>query len=142
MSTDTPPDPVADASDVRDVIATDLGKSAIDTRLADAAFDNWRANDRDLSGMSDALRKRIEKNYAAYLIRATRDRDVQSGSWQSVSLDYDGSALDELRRRVRDLDPTDELLGQEGVTRRSAGGFDSARPHARDGIGDRGPREG
>lgn len=138
MSTDdTPPEPAADPDDVRGVIATDLDDDALNSKLDDAAFRNWRANNTD--EMIDPLRERIEKNLAAYLIRATRDRDVQSGSRQSAQLKYDGSALDELRRTVRDLDPSGELIKQQNVTRRKAGNFDSARPHSHDGIGDTGP---
>jgi hypothetical protein len=136
--TETPPEPLAAASDVRQLIATNLDGPTVNGFLDDAAFENWRAN--DIEAMGDPTRKRLEAALAAYDIRATRDRSIASGSRQSASLDYDGSALDELRRKVRDLDPSGDLLGDVHTTRRSAGEVASGRPHARDGIGDRGPR--
>lgn len=138
-SNDTPPEPLADASDVRSVIATDLDDATITSKIEDAAFRNWRVNNTD--EMIDPLRKRIEKNLAAYKIRATLDRDVQSGSRQSAQLKYDGSALDELRRTVRDLDPSGEIIKQANVSRSTTDGVSSGRPHSRDGIGDPGPRD-
>jgi hypothetical protein len=137
---ETPPDPLAEPSDVRQLIATNLDDPTVNGFLDDAAFANWRAN--DIEAMGDPTRKRLEAALAAYDIRATRDRSIASGDRQSASLEYDGSALDELRRKVRDLDPSGDLVGDVNTTRRTAGEVASGRPHSRDGIGDRGPPRG
>ena len=129
----------ASVSDVRGVIATDLEDSEIISTLEDAWFDNQRVN--DLAAMDDPLIEQIEKHLAAYKIRATRDRDLEKGKRKSVSMTYDGSALNELRRKVRDLDPSGELISQAGVTRRTGSHVSSARPHSKDGIGDRDVRD-
>ena len=124
--------------DVRGVISTDLENGVIHTKISDAEFRSKRVNDHEEMGTEHV--KQLIKHYAAFLIRTTLDRDVQSGKRKSVSLDYDGSALDELRRDVRDLDPSGELIEQTGVVRRTSDHVGSARPHSRDGIGDRGSR--
>lgn len=139
MSSSDPENPSGvEPSDVRGVINTDLEDTVINTKIADAEFRSQRVNDHD--EMGDQHVKQLIKHYAAFLIRTTLDRDVSQGSRKSVSLTYDGSALDELRRDVRDLDPSGELIEQTGVTRRTSDHVGSARPHSRDGIGDRGRR--
>lgn len=132
-ATDGPPDPLADADGVRGVIATDLSDSEINQFLDDAAFQNWRVN--DLDAMGDPTRQRIEKFLAAHDIRASRDRDFSSASRDSTDLTYDGSALKELRRKVRSLDPSGELVPPpDAATRRSAS-VGSAKLHGDDGLG-------
>lgn len=127
MSTATP-------AGVRSVIASDLDDDVLDSFIDDAEFRSGRVNDHASMG-SEHLTQLI-RYYAALLVRSFRDRALDSGSRRSVKLSYDGSALDELRQQVRDLDPSGELASQPGVTRRQATHVGSARPHSRDGIGD------
>lgn len=99
MSTATP-------ADVRNVIATDLTNSDIQPFLDDASAEIDEEVETDLSTSKET---RLEKYYAAYLIRAVRDRSISSASRQSADVDYEGSSLDELRRQVQRLDPSGAL---------------------------------
>lgn len=99
----------ATPSDVRSAISTDLSDSEIQSYIDDAQFQNEQKN--DTGEMTTKHIRQLEKYYAAYLIRAFRDRALSSGSKESTSLDYDGSALSELRNYVDDLDPSGELAG-------------------------------
>ena len=132
-------DPLAEVSDVRDVIATKLDKGDINSWISDAAEENDEVNDTE--EMSDSLRKRIEKFYAAYLIRSIRDREAEKGRRNSVTIDYETASVEGLRRQVQSLDPSGELIpeeqdqGEPGVTRRTTR-VGSTRLHSADGIGD------
>jgi len=131
--------PLAEVSDVRDVIATKLDKGDIKSWIADAAEENAEVNDTE--AMSDSLRKRIEKFYASYLIRSIRDREAEKGRRNSVTINYETASVDGLRRQVQSLDPSGELIpeeqdqGEPGVTRRTTR-VGSTRLHGADGIGD------
>lgn len=99
----------ATPSDVRAVISTDLSDSEVLSYLDDAQFANEKSN--DTGDMTTEHIRQIEKYLAAFLIRSVRDRALASGNKESVSLDYDGSALAELRKKIKRLDPSGELAG-------------------------------
>lgn len=101
--------PTASASDVRGVVDTDLTTSEIDSFLADAQFDNERAN--DVSAMSTDHIRQLEKHLAALKIRLTKDRSIDSGTGASTRIDFDGSQVDFLRSKVDKLDPSGTLSG-------------------------------
>ena len=124
----------ATPDDVRVVISTDLDDPVIEKKIEDAEFRSKRVNNHSV--MDSEHIDQLIKHYAAFLVRTTLDRDLAGGSRQSVKIDYDGSALEELRQQVRDLDPSGELIGQQGVARRTSDHVGSARPHSRDGIMD------
>lgn len=128
--------PVAKPSAVRHVIATDLDDPDINWYLEGATHEI--AAHTDISGLSDGHRARLEAYMAAYDIRATKDRPLANASRPSVGLDYQGNALDNLRTKIRDLDPTegDELVPEPGVTRSTASHVGSARPHSEDDVRD------
>lgn len=128
--------PVAEPSTVRNIIATDLSDPDINFFLEGAAHEI--AKHTDISGLTDGHRKRLEAYMAAYDIRATRDRSLDNASRPSVGLDYEGNALDNLRSKIEDLDPTDgnELVPEPGVIRTTADHVDSARPHSEDDVRD------
>jgi hypothetical protein len=90
--------------------------------------------------MDDFHRRTLEKYFTAYKIRAWSDRDISQGSRESVSMTYDGSALEELERQVQRWDPSGELLPGEGDdpaagTQHRTASYGSASPHSADGIG-------
>lgn len=99
----------ATPSNVRSVISTDLSDSEIQSYIDDAVFANEQAN--DTAEMSTEHIRQLEKYLAAFLIRGVRDRALSSGNKESTSLDYDGSALSELRKKIKRLDPSGELAG-------------------------------
>lgn len=100
---------VATPQDVRDLIDTDLSDTEIQAYIDDAAIENELVN--DVSEQSTELTRMIEERYAAYLIRAVRERSKSSLSQESASLEYDGVPLEELRRLVARVDPSGELTG-------------------------------
>lgn len=100
MSTATP-------ANVKDLISTDLSNSKIQAYLDDAATENELVN--DVSEQSTELTRLIEERYAAFLIRAVRERAKSDLSQESASVSYDGSSLEELRRLVQRVDPSGEL---------------------------------
>lgn len=123
----------ATVGDVHGVIKTNLDQSRVVAKLEDAWYEAQRVN--DLEEMDDIDVHQLEKYLAAYLIRAMTDRAIASGDRQLVSLEYEGSSLDELRQQVRRRDPSGELPGDPNVTRRTADHVGSARPHSEDNIG-------
>lgn len=128
----------ASVSDVRGVINTEAEDGQIVSKLEDAWYDNQRVN--DVEAMDEIDVQMLEKYLAALDIRTTIDRSLSSGKRKSVSLTYEDSQVERLRAKVRDLDPSGELCPPSGVVRRTSDHVGSARPHSRDGIGDRGPR--
>lgn len=99
--------PEAVPGDVRDVIDTDESDSAIDAKLDDAAFDI----DRSVSeSLETEHRVKLEAHLAALYIRLSTDRSVESGSGASTRIDFDGSEIEWLQRRVERLDPSESLL--------------------------------
>jgi hypothetical protein len=113
-------DPLATPADVRREINTDLDGSALTDRIESAYEDIALAT--DIEQLNDLHRRKLETYYTAYLIRAWTDRDIEKGDRESVSLTYDGSALEELERKVQSLDPSGDLLpGEDGDA--SAGGL-------------------
>lgn len=100
---------VATPSDVRDLIDTDLSDQEIQAYLDDAATENKIVN--DVSEQTEEQKRLIEERYAAYLIRAVRERSRSSLSQESGSVEFDGVPLDELRRLVNRVDPSGELAG-------------------------------
>lgn len=100
---------VATPGDVRDLIETDLSDEEIQAYLDDAAAENEIVN--DVSEQSEEQQRLIEERYAAYLIRAVRERSRSSLSQESASVEFDGVPLDELRRLVARVDPSGELTG-------------------------------
>lgn len=107
--------PEATYTDVQAVISTDLGKTEIDPKLDDAAFDIDRTVDEDLG---TEHRVKLEAHLAALKIRLSTDRSIDSGSGASTRVDFDGSEVDWLRDQVQSLDPSGELGG--GAVRRQS----------------------
>lgn len=99
----------ATPSDVRAVISTDLSDSEIQSYIDDAQFANEEAN--DTAEMSTEHIRQLEKYLAAFLIRSFRERAKTDLSQESASVSYDGSALSELRKKIKRLDPSGELAG-------------------------------
>lgn len=100
--------PVADYTDVQDVISTDLGQTEIDPKLDDAAFDIDRAVEEDLDTEHQT---KLEAHLAALYIRLSTDRSIDSGKGASTQVDFDGSEVGWLRDQVQSLDPSGELGG-------------------------------
>lgn len=100
MSTATP-------TDVRGVIDTDLTDSEIQNYLDDAEFENTRTN--NVGSMTTEHVRQLEKHLAALYIVQSKDRSIASGSSESSRVEFDGSVVDWLRGKVKDLDPSGEL---------------------------------
>jgi hypothetical protein len=92
---------------VRGVIDTDLSDSEIQAKLDDAEYRNEQAN--DVSALSEATIRQIEKYLAALLIRETKDRPFKQASSSSRSVTYSGSSTRNLRARLDEVDPSGEL---------------------------------
>lgn len=108
---------IATPTDVKDLISTNLTDDEIQAYLDDAATENGIVN--DVSQMDDSQIRLIEERYAAFLIRAVRERAKTDLSQESASVSYDGSSLDELRRLVQRVDPSGELAGPNRDTDRT-----------------------
>lgn len=129
----------ATVGDVRGVIATDMTAEQIKSFLEDAWFTIKRKV--GYGSLSKPHAERLEKYYAAYLIRSFYDRALDNASRPSVGLDYEGSALENLKNKVDSLDPSDDLIPDDdsNVIRRKVSSINATRPHSKDGIGDDGP---
>lgn len=107
----------ADPSDVDPgVISTNLEDSTIQGYLDDATagaettipdYDEWESS----------RKRRLEKYYAALLIREFRDRPVSSASRETASVTYEGASLESLRKMVDRLDPSGELTSRKNTDR-------------------------
>jgi len=99
--------PTASPSDVRGVIDTSLSDSEISTKLNDAEYRNEKYN--DVSALSSADLKQIEKYLAALLIRETKDRPISQGTEGSGQVSFQGMPTRTLRARLDEVDPSGEL---------------------------------
>lgn len=108
MSTATP-------SNVRGVISTDLSDSDIQNYLDDAQFDNEQAN--DTSAMSTEQITQIEKYLAALKIAQSKDRPIDQGSKESVSISYGGDTIAWLKTELNKKDPSGSLAYQRDTDR-------------------------
>lgn len=97
----------ATPTDVRGVIETELTDSEIQSFLDDASGEIDDTVDADLT---TEQRTRLEKYYAAYLIRDIRDRQATHVRQGSAKLQYEGTGVDALRRMVQRLDPSGRLV--------------------------------
>ena len=109
-------EPVATPADVKGEIETRLDEESIRFQLDEAAFDNSREN--DVAQMEDDVRKRIEQKLAALKILQGKDRQVRQKAVGSASKAYDGDAIERLRRELRQLDPSGDLIEDPDETGR------------------------
>lgn len=100
MSTATP-------DDVRGVIDTSLTDSDIQAKLDDAQYQNEKFN--DVTELSTADIRQIEKYLAALLIVETKDPRHTQASSSSRSVSYESGRKQDLRRQVQQLDPSGQL---------------------------------
>lgn len=106
----------ASASDVKNVIATDLADSEVNNYIDDAAYEADRAI-TDYTNKSTEDKTQLEKYYAALLIRTTRDKAVSSASRETASVDYESSTIAQLRQQVDSRDPSGTLAYQTDDSR-------------------------
>jgi len=109
--------PTASASDVRELIDTELSDTDIDNYLDDAAFLADDAISNYSNDISTSKKTFLEKHLAALNIRLSKDRAASSVSRETASVSYEGMSISQLRENINKVDPSGKLASNMDTSR-------------------------